>query len=85
MLTVNGSDLAKNFGQYAQRAQREAVQVTTYGRAHVVILSPHEYERLRRQDRQVLASADLPADIRRAIAKARPSKAAARFNHEAEG
>lgn len=83
MVTVKGSELAKNFGRYAQIAQREIVRVTTYGRPQVVILSPQEYERLRRQDRQAMYSSELPKDLRRAIQIAEPSAEAAQFDHEA--
>lgn len=83
MITVKGSDLAKSFGRYAQLAQREIVRVTSYGRPQVVILSPQEYERLRRQDRQALYTSELPEDLRQAIEVAEPSAEAAKFDHEA--
>jgi PHD/YefM family antitoxin component YafN of YafNO toxin-antitoxin module len=83
MITVKGSDLAKSFGRYAQIAQREIVRVTTYGRPQVVILSPQEYERLRRQDRQALYTSELPEDLRQAIKTAEPSAEATQFDYEA--
>lgn len=84
MLKIAGSQFAKNFGHYARSAQRETVEVTAYGRPYVFVLPPQEYERLRRLDRQVMATTELPREIRQAIAKAKPSKAAAKFNHEAK-
>lgn len=50
-----------------------------------MILSAQEHARLRRLDRQAIASADLPEDLRAAIAKAEPSEASKAFNHEVEG
>lgn len=49
----------------------------------MVMLSPSEYERLRRQDRRVYKTDELPESWRTAISKARPSRAATKFNDEA--
>lgn len=35
-------------------------------------------------DRQVMETTDLPREMRQAIAKAKPSEAASKFNHEAK-
>lgn len=55
----------------------------SHERPQMVMLSPADYERLRRQDRQVLSTAELPASLRAAIAAARPSAQAAAFNSKA--
>lgn len=85
MQTVTSSDVAKNFGAFTDRAKRDPIQVTAYGRPQIVMMSVEEYERLRRLDRRVIATAELPQDLRRAIAAAEAPAEAARFNHEVEG
>ena len=55
----------------------------SHGRPQMVMVSPTEYERLRRQDRRVYQTDRLPEGLRAAIGKARPSRAAAKFNDEA--
>ncbi|MFC7051034.1 type II toxin-antitoxin system Phd/YefM family antitoxin [Emcibacter nanhaiensis] len=42
--TVTASEFQKNFGQYKELAQREAVSVTNNGRESVVLLSAAEYK-----------------------------------------
>jgi len=42
--TVTASEFQKNFGQYKELAQREAVSVTSNGRESVVLLSAAEYK-----------------------------------------
>ena len=83
MQFFNSSDVAKKFGSIAQIVQTEPVCVQTYGRPQLVMLSPAEYERLRRQDRRVYSTDRLPASLRQAIAAARPSPQAAAYNDEA--
>lgn len=84
MQFINSTDAAKKFGTIAQIVQTEPVCIQSHGRPHMVMLSPAEYERLRRQDRRVYATSQLPASLRAAIAAAKPSKRAASFNHEAK-
>lgn len=83
-MQVQSSDVAKSFGKYAMEAQHQVVEVTAYNRPHVVMLSPREYERLRRLDRQVHATSELSADLISAIAEAKPTAEANQFNDEAE-
>lgn len=84
MQFFNSSDVAKQFGAISHLVQTEPVCVRSYGRPQMVMLSPAEYERLRRQDRRVYSTAQLPTSLRAAIAAAKPSAKAARFNHEAK-
>lgn len=83
MIKEKSSEVAKRFGDFAQQAQHEPVEVTQYGRAHVVILSAREHARLRRLDRQVHATAALPEHLVEAIRDAEPSPEAAAYNDEA--
>lgn len=81
----NSTDVAKKFGAIAQLVQTEPVCVQSYGRPQMVMLSPAEYERLRRQDRRVYSTDQLPAGLRAGIATAKPSAEAAAFNDEVDG
>jgi PHD/YefM family antitoxin component YafN of YafNO toxin-antitoxin module len=82
MQTFNSSEVAKKFGAIAQIVQSEPVCVQSHGRPQMVMLSPAEYERLRRQDRRVYSTDRLPPSLRQAIAAARPSAQAAVFDDE---
>ena len=84
MQFFSSTDVAKKFGAIAQVVQTEPVCVQSYGRPQMVMLSPAEYERLRRQDRRVYSTTQLPASLRAAIAAAKPSSKAAAYNHEAK-
>lgn len=81
---ISSTEAAKKFGAIAQIVQTEPVCIQSHGRPQMVMLSPAEYERLRRQDRRVYATSELPASLRAAIAAAKPSRRAAEFNHEAK-
>lgn len=85
MQYFNSTEVAKKFGAIAQLVQTEPVCVQSYGRPQMVMLSPAEYERLRRQDRRVYSTDQLPAGLRAGIAAAKPSAEAAAFNDEVEG
>ena len=83
MQIFKSTEVAKRFGAIQQIVQSEPVCVESHGRPQMVMLSPSEYERLRRQDRRVYKTDELPESLRTAISKARPSRAAAKFNDEA--
>ena len=82
MQVFKSTEVAKRFGAIQQIVQSEPVCVESHGRPQMVMLSPVEYERLRRQDRRVYKTDELPESLRAAISKARPSRAAAKFNDE---
>ncbi len=83
MQVFKSTEVAKRFGAIQQIVQTEPVCVQSHGRTQMVMLSPAEYERLRRQDRRVYATDQLPVSLRAAIAAAKPSAEAAQFNAEA--
>jgi prevent-host-death family protein len=83
MRAFKSTEVAKRFGAIQQIVQTEPVCVQSHGRPQMVLLSPAEYERLRRQDRRVYATDQLPVSLRAAIAAAKPSRDAAEFNPEA--
>ena len=45
-MIVTASEFQKNFGQFKEQAQREAVTVTSNGRESVVLISAAEYAEL---------------------------------------
>ncbi len=69
-MRVSTADFVKNFGQLADRALTEPVTITKHGRDRLVVVSAAEYERLKRRDRQVMASAELPDRVLERIAQA---------------
>jgi PHD/YefM family antitoxin component YafN of YafNO toxin-antitoxin module len=82
MPVFKSTEVAKRFGAIQQIVQTEPVFVQSHGRPQMVMLSPAEYERLRRQDRRVYTTDRLPVSLRAAIAAAKPSDDAAQFDEE---
>ena len=78
MTQVSSADVQKNFGEYRAMAEQEPVYVSHYNRPSVVIVSAEEYERLKRRDKQVMATEDLPEWLVEQIAD---SEMDARFDH----
>lgn len=66
-MKVSAGEVAKAFGQFADRALVEPVTITKYGREHLVLLSADEYARLKRRDRQVYRASDVPEELVEAI------------------
>lgn len=71
-MKATAGEVAKNFGQFADRALVEPVSITKYGREHLVLLSADEYMRLKQRDRQVYRAGEVPDDIAAAIAATEP-------------
>lgn len=82
MSKATAADVGKNFGQFADKALVEPVTITKYGREHLVLISADEYARLKRRDRQVIRTEDLPEPLVEALRMAEPSAAAEAFNAE---
>jgi len=72
-MKATAGDVAKNFGQFADRALVEPVSITKYGRDHLVLLSADEYARLKRRDRQVYRAHEVPDAVLVAISAAEPA------------
>ncbi len=66
-IVVSASEFARNFGRYQDRAiAGETIHVTSHGRMIGAFLSTRElehYERLKRQEREVLVVGALPEDV----------------------
>jgi prevent-host-death family protein len=78
VLKVSAAEFQRNIGRYQDLALRQPVAVTRNGRESCVLLSTEEYHRLKRRDRQVFATSELPEDIVEAV---RSSKMDARHQH----
>ena len=83
-MIVTAAEFQRDFGRMRSVALREPVMVTNHGREDLVVLSAHEYDRLKRRDRQAVRAADMPdADLALLDAVQIPDETR-RFNHEAE-
>jgi prevent-host-death family protein len=84
MNKVTAVEFQREFGRMRSLAQREPIVVTNHGREDLVVLSAHEYNRLKRRDRQVVHAADMPdADFALLDAVRIPDEARA-FDDEVE-
>ncbi len=75
MRQISSAEAQRNFGTYRLIAEggaseAEAVTVLHYNKPSVVILSATEYERLKRRDKQVLLTEELPEWLVERIAAA---------------
>ncbi len=61
--SVTSKEAQRNWKEVTDRALREPVVITAYGRPRHVLLAYEDYEHFRRQERQVYSVDDLPADI----------------------
>ena len=69
-MRVSTADFIKHYSSLADHALTEPVTITKHGRDRLVVVSASEYERLKRRDRQVFQSADLPDRVLELIAEA---------------
>jgi prevent-host-death family protein len=75
-------EVAKNFGQFADRALTEPVKITKYGREHLVLMSAAEYDRLMQRDRQVYGIGEFPPDLVEAVRNAKMDERHAHLDDE---
>jgi prevent-host-death family protein len=61
--TVTSKDAQRKWKEVTDRALREPVVITAHGRPRHVLMAYEDYERFRRQERQVYTLGDLPDDI----------------------
>ena len=59
-LKVSATEFQQSFGLLSDRARSEPVVITKHGQDSLVVMSAHEWKRLKRRDRNVGATADLP-------------------------
>jgi len=84
MSQVKATDAQRKFGQVLRDAQREPVEILSHGKAAAVLMSVHEYARLKALDRQVVLAGDFDAETIRLLQAARVPVEADAFNHEVE-
>ena len=60
-IRVTSSQFQHAFGMLSDKARHEPVVITKHGRDSLVVPTVEEWERLKRRDRRVGATADLPA------------------------
>lgn len=63
MVQVSASDLAKNFGEWHEKAMREPVVVTKHGRESAVLISADTFRMLVGGYREVVVAEDLEAAV----------------------
>ena len=80
MPEITSVEAQKNFGEFRVLAEREPVFVLHYNKPSVVILSADEYARLKRRDRKVVATEDLPDWLAEKISEARMDPRHAHLN-----
>jgi hypothetical protein len=72
MIRMTESEVQQGFRALADRARREPVAITTTdGREELVVLSVGEYARLKRRDRRVGLTEDLPEEWVEAVRNAK--------------
>jgi prevent-host-death family protein len=69
MIRVTSTEFSKEVGRYQDQALTQPVVVTRNGRDRTVMISAEEYQRLKRRDREVFATGELPEVIVEAVAR----------------
>jgi prevent-host-death family protein len=59
---VTASEFQQAFGMLSDKARHEPVVITKYGRDSLVIMAAEEWARLKRRDRQVGLTTELPEE-----------------------
>jgi prevent-host-death family protein len=70
VLKVSAAEFQRNIGRYQDLALRQPVAVTRNSRESCVLISAEEYRRLKRRDRQVFATGEMPEEIVEAVRRA---------------
>ena len=68
---VTASEFQQAFGQLSDKARREPVVITKHGRDSLVVMSTEEWTRLKRRDRQVGLTTELPEEWVEAVRNAK--------------
>lgn len=82
VLKVSAAEFQRNIGRYQDLALSQPVAVTRNGRDGTVLISTHEYQRLKRRDRDVLGLDDFTAADIAALEASRPPEEAKAFDQE---
>jgi prevent-host-death family protein len=68
---VSASEFQQAFGALSDKARHEPVVITKHGRDSLVVMAAEEWARLKRRDRQVGLTAELPEEWIEAVRTAR--------------
>ncbi len=82
MSQVKATDAQRRFGQILRDAQREPVEILSHGKSAAVLISSHEYDRLKARDRRVVLAGSFDEETIRLIESAEPPSEADKFDHE---
>jgi PHD/YefM family antitoxin component YafN of YafNO toxin-antitoxin module len=69
-MRISSADFIENCGALTDKALSEPVTITRDGRDSLVLLSIHEYERLKRRDRRVYRIEDMSPEQLAALERA---------------
>ena len=67
---VTASEFQMSFGALSEKARQQPVVITKHGRDSLVVMSAEEWERLKRRDRKIGLTADLPDEWIEAVRNA---------------
>ncbi len=68
---VSASEFQQAFGALSDKARHEPVVITKHGRDSLVVMSAEEWQRLKRRDRQVGLTTELPEEWVEAVRNAK--------------
>jgi len=84
MSQVKATDAQRRFGQILRDAQREPVEIFSHGSSAAVLISSHEYARLKALDRRVVLAGDFDDETVEQLRATEAPAEAARFDHEVD-
>jgi prevent-host-death family protein len=70
-IRVTASEFQQAFGALSDKARHEPVVITKHGRDSLVIMSAEEWERLKRRDRRVGLTTELPEEWTEAVGESK--------------
>lgn len=82
MPIVSSAEFQRHLGLYQDKAMAEPVTITRNGRERLVLLSVEEFQRLKRRDRSVFATQELPAEKVAAVKASRMDRRHKRLDAE---
>lgn len=71
MSVITSAEFQRNLGLYQDKALAEPVTITKNGRERLVLMSVEEYARLKRRDRRVFLTSELPDEWIEAVENAK--------------
>ena len=82
MPQIKATEAQRKFGQVLRDAQREPVEILSHGKSAAVLVSSHEYARLKARDRRVVLAGDFDEGTVRLLNAAEPPAEATDFDDE---